>query len=228
MHWKKLNVYGRIPMKKEITTQKMLFECPNCGAPRGANEKICRFCGSALVSKTVVTVEMSEESAKRQFVADNSYPTIVSKLRPAWLTEPKRLLSVIIAGSSIALGLLLYIVFPEARPTAWIFFACALFYLAYELPAVVKYKYFLRTAPEYEAAVVSVDKHKELNRSGTPWSEPEYTEYTTMTVLFRYDGEKTFGLFRVSDNITRGMFGKGEKILIKVKDGNIAPWRRIS
>ena len=81
---------------------------------------------------------------------------------------------------------------------------------------VLKYKHFLKTAKEYEASVVSVDKRL------VPSYSSERVEYTTMTVLFQYDGEKVFGLFRVSDKITRGSYGKGQKVKIRVKDDNIA------
>ena len=83
-------------MKKETVTQKSLWECPNCGAPRVANESNCRFCGSALVMRTVVTEEMTKESVDRQFIIDNSHPTIVSELKPAWITEPTRLVLLLV------------------------------------------------------------------------------------------------------------------------------------
>ena len=213
-------------MKKETVTQKSLWECPNCGAPRVANESNCRFCGSALVMRTVVTEEMTKESVDRQFIIDNSHPTIVSELKPAWITEPTRLVLLLAAGVFAGIGLWLGYLGLTGQsgllPLMGFAFAIALVFVAVALPAVVKYRRFLKTAPEYEATVVSVDKRKEPIGNETPGFRTQYSEYTTMTVLFQRDGVKTFGLFRVSNNVTRGMFAKGEKLTIKMKDGKIA------
>ena len=215
-------------MKKETVTQKSLWECPNCGAPRVANESNCRFCGSALVMRTVVTEEMTKESVDRQFIIDNSHPTLVSELKPAWITEPTRLVLLLAAGVFAGIGLWLGYKTVTADSGLLVLmglaFAIALVFVAVALSAVVKYRRFLKTAPEYEATVVSVDKRKEPIGNETPGFQTQYSEYTTMTVLFQRDGVKTFGLFRVSNNITRGTFAKGEKVKIKVKDGNIALW----
>ena len=70
--------------------------------------------------------------------------------------------------------------------------------------------------------MVSVDKRKEPIGNETPGFRTQYSEYTTMTALFSLDGKKVFGLFRVSNNITRGTFAKGEKVKIRVNDGKIA------
>ena len=213
-------------MKKETVTQKSLWECPNCGAPRVANESNCRFCGSALVMRTVVTEEMTKESVDRQFIIDNSHPTIVSELKPAWITEPTRLVLLLAAGVFAGIGLWLGYKALTADSGLLVpmglAFAIALVFVAVALPAVVKYRRFLKTAAEYEATVVSVDKRKEPIGNETPGFRTQYSEYTTMTVLFQRDGVKTFGLFRVSNNVTRGMFAKGEKVTIKMKDGKIA------
>ena len=205
-------------MVKETVTRKMLWECPNCGAPRVNEETVCKFCGSALVSKTVTMEEMTKESVNRQFVIENSYPTIVSELVPAWISDSQRLPLLLTAGI-LLLGLLLmwynmptdhFLIFDVLMLSVIVI--CA---LAAVIP-VLKYKHFLKTAKEYEASVVSVDKRL------VPSYSSERVEYTTMTVLFQYDGEKVFGLFRVSDKITRGSYGKGQKVKIRVKDDNIA------
>ena len=213
-------------MKKETVTQKSLWECPNCGAPRVANESNCRFCGSALVMRTVVTEEMTKESVDRQFIIDNSHPTIVSELKPAWITEPTRLVLLLAAGVFAGIGLWLGYKTLTADSGLLVLmglaFAIALVFVAVALSAVVKYRRFLKTAPEYEATVVSVDKRKEPIGNETPGFQTQYSEYTTMTVLFQRDGVKTFGLFRVSNNITRSTFAKGEKVKIRVNDGKIA------
>lgn len=215
-------------MKKETVTQKSLWECPNCGAPRVANESNCRFCGSALVMRTVVTEEMTKESVDRQFIIDNSHPTIVSELKPAWITEPTRLVLLLAAGVFAGIGL--WLGYKALTGDSGLLvpmglaFAIALVFVAVALLAVVKYRRFLKTAPEYEATVVSVDKRKVPIGEETPGMRTRYSEYTTMTALFSLDGKKVFGLFRVSNNITRSTFGKGEKVKIKVKDGNIALW----
>lgn len=207
-------------MKKETVTKKMLWECPNCGAPRVENESNCRFCGSALIAKTVVTEELSKESVDRQFVIDNSHPTIVSELKPAWLSEPNRIImlisAVVFLGFGLWLGYAALTMDSNMLVGMWFAFAIALVFVAVAVVPVVKYRRFLKSATEYEATVVSVDKRMESFESG------KYVEYTTMTALFRYEGEKVFGLFRISNRITRGTYGKGEKIKIKVKEGKIA------
>ena len=211
-------------MKKETVTQKMLWECPNCGAPRADEEKKCRFCGSALVAKTVVTEEMTKEGSDRQFVIDNSHPTIVSDLKPAWLSEHSRVALLLFAGFFVGLsGWLVYKTVAEGAgllPAVFIALAGAVLFLALAVVPVVKYRRFLKTAPEYEAAVVSVDKRLEPVDGESLRTEP--VEFTTMTVFFTYEGKKVFGLFRVSNNIGRGTYGKGEKVKIRVNDGKIA------
>ncbi len=211
-------------VKKETVTQKMLWECPNCGAPRVGEEKNCRFCGSALVAKTVVTEEMTKEGVDRQFIIDNSHPTIVSELKPAWLSEPSRI-ALLLAGG-VFVGFSLWLVYKTVAQGAGLLsavvvsLAAAALFLALAVVPVVKYRRFLKSAPEYEAAVVSVDKRLEPVDGESFRSEP--VEFTTMTVLFTYEGKKVFGLFRVSNKIGRGTYGKGEKVKIRVNDGKIA------
>lgn len=207
-------------MKIETVTQKFFSECPNCGAPRVANESSCRFCGSTLVEKTVVTEEMAKEPADRQYITDDSHPTIVSKLKPARLNDQINVFLLVAAGAFLAVSLR-FLVFPPNSysvffSTGFAFLILAVMLVGAAVIPVLQYRSFLKSAPEYEATVVSVDKRQDLDPE-----TKQYVEFTTMTVLFRYEGEEVFGVFRVSDRITPGTYAKGQMVRIRVSNGKI-------
>ncbi len=99
-------------MIRKIITEQLLEECPNCGAPRVTEEKICPYCGTVMTVRKIDTLYLStvDKAEFAEFLESGEYAgilrekrrrkqvDIVSTVRPASWHDARSIVRLVAAG----------------------------------------------------------------------------------------------------------------------------------
>ena len=70
-------------MIRKIITEQLLEECPNCGAPRVTEEKICPYCGTVMTVRKIDTLYLStvDKAELAEFLESGEYAGVLREKR---------------------------------------------------------------------------------------------------------------------------------------------------
>lgn len=73
-------------MIRKIITEQLLEECPNCGAPRVTEEKICPYCGTVMTVRKIDTLYLStvDKAELAEFLESGEYAVVLLAMLTAF------------------------------------------------------------------------------------------------------------------------------------------------